>query len=96
MSDCSYVVEVLLQYHVGYEMIQHLFQESESDLPICQPNAVCNKVDLYETPWLERQCRCPNDRDCPTGMVANDGYTLVDKTRQLKLCEPVKKLPKCR
>lgn len=28
-------------------------------MPICAPNAVCSKIDLYETPWIERQCRCP-------------------------------------
>ncbi|KAG4067436.1 hypothetical protein HA402_009673 [Bradysia odoriphaga] len=32
---------------------------SENDLPVCAPNAVCSKIDLYETPWIERQCRCP-------------------------------------
>lgn len=37
----------------------HSFQTSENDLPICAPNAVCSKIDLYETPWIERQCRCP-------------------------------------
>lgn len=34
-------------------------QTSENDLPVCAPNAVCSKIDLYETPWIERQCRCP-------------------------------------
>lgn len=34
-------------------------QTSENDLPFCAPNAVCSKIDLYETPWIERQCRCP-------------------------------------
>lgn len=28
-------------------------------MPICAPNAICSKIDLYGTPWLERQCRCP-------------------------------------
>lgn len=28
-------------------------------MPVCAPNAVCSKIDLYETPWIERQCRCP-------------------------------------
>ena len=28
-------------------------------MPICAPNAVCSKIDLYESPWIERQCRCP-------------------------------------
>lgn len=35
-------------------------QTSEADLPICAARAVCSKIDLYETPWIERQCRCPD------------------------------------
>lgn len=35
------------------------FQSSEDDLPICGTNEVCSKIDLYGTPWIERQCRCP-------------------------------------
>lgn len=27
---------------------------------MCAPRAVCSKIDLYETPWIERQCRCPS------------------------------------
>ncbi|KAF5303766.1 hypothetical protein FQA39_LY09839 [Lamprigera yunnana] len=69
---------------------------SESHLPVCSTWAVCNRIDLYETPWLERKCRCPNDRPCPSNVTANDGYTLLDRHRQYKLCEPIKKLPKCR
>ncbi|XP_019891685.1 protein giant-lens isoform X1 [Musca domestica] len=42
--------DVRILYQVG---------NSEDDLPICAPNAVCSKIDLYETPWIERQCRCP-------------------------------------
>ncbi|XP_014293773.1 protein giant-lens [Halyomorpha halys] len=70
--------------------------ESEKELPECEPWSVCSKVDLYDTPWLERQCRCPNQRKCPGLVTANDGHTITDKTRQFKLCEPVKKLPRCR
>lgn len=33
---------------------------------------------------------------CPSNVGANDGYTIADKTRQYKLCEPVYKLPQCR
>ncbi|XP_077298937.1 protein argos [Arctopsyche grandis] len=70
---------------------------SEEDLPICSPHAVCNKIDLYDEnqPWIERQCRCPGHHVCK-GLATEDGHTLVDRTRQYKLCEPVKKLPKCR
>lgn len=28
-------------------------------MPICGANEVCSKIDLYGTPWIERQCRCP-------------------------------------
>ncbi|EEB16297.1 conserved hypothetical protein [Pediculus humanus corporis] len=71
-------------------------KNSEEDLPICSPWAVCSKVDLYQQPWIERQCRCPGSHSCPSGLSPHDGHTLTDKTRQFKLCEPVKKLPKCR
>ncbi|XP_036336696.1 protein giant-lens isoform X2 [Rhagoletis pomonella] len=45
----------------GAQDVRILYQvgDSEDDLPICAPNAVCSKIDLYETPWIERQCRCP-------------------------------------
>ncbi|KRT85807.1 hypothetical protein AMK59_1896 [Oryctes borbonicus] len=68
----------------------------EEDLPVCSPRAVCSKVDLYESPWLERQCRCPNKKICLGSLVSDDGFTIADKTRQYKMCESVKKLPKCR
>ncbi|XP_031335871.1 protein giant-lens [Photinus pyralis] len=69
---------------------------SESHLPVCSAWAICSRIDLYETPWLERTCRCPNDNQCPSSIISNDGYTLLDRHRQYKLCEPIKKLPKCR
>uniref|UniRef100_A0A8D8QZ25 Protein giant-lens n=2 Tax=Cacopsylla melanoneura TaxID=428564 RepID=A0A8D8QZ25_9HEMI len=68
---------------------------SESDLPLCTPNAVCSKLDLYQEPWLERQCRCPG-KPCSNSLSASDGHTVSDKTRHFKICEPVRKLPKCR
>ncbi|PSN44112.1 Giant-lens protein, partial [Blattella germanica] len=58
---------------------------SEDDLPECSPWAVCSKVDLYETPWVERQCRCPGRQSsCPSQLAATDGHTITDKTRQFK------------
>lgn len=65
-------------------------------MPICSPHSVCNKVDTYDSPWIERQCRCPGEQRCSMSLEANDGHTVTDKTRQFKTCEPVKKLPKCR
>lgn len=53
-------------------------------------------MDLYGSPWVERQCRCPDGRTCPSSLHGDDGHTIVDKTRQYKLCEPVKRLPICR
>ncbi|XP_012268766.2 protein giant-lens [Athalia rosae] len=71
--------------------------ESEQELPECSDRSeVCSKVDLYGVPWVERQCRCPGGRTCPSTLHADDGHTIVDKTRQYKLCEPVKRLPICR
>ncbi|XP_026464832.1 uncharacterized protein LOC113367439 [Ctenocephalides felis] len=77
-------------------------KRSEADLPECRARAVCNKVDLYDSgaPWVERQCRCVapdgGEAPCPSTANAEDGHTLVDKTRHYKLCEPIKRLPKCR
>ncbi|XP_034944032.1 protein giant-lens [Chelonus insularis] len=70
--------------------------ESEEELPECSHSEVCSKVDLYGAPWVERQCRCPEGHTCPKSLHADDGHTIVDKTRQYKLCEPVKRLPICR
>ncbi|GIY75350.1 protein giant-lens [Caerostris darwini] len=69
---------------------------SEPDLPECSEMVVCNILDTYSTPWIERQCRCPNKRVCSMSADSRDGYTIVDKNRQLKLCEPVNRLPTCR
>ena len=66
-------------------------------MPECSDRSeVCSKVDLYGSPWVERQCRCPDGRTCPSSLHGDDGHTIVDKTRQYKLCEPVKRLPICR
>ncbi|KAG7196952.1 hypothetical protein KM043_000219 [Ampulex compressa] len=71
--------------------------DSEEELPECSDRGeVCSKVDLYGVPWVERQCRCPNGRRCPSTLRADDGHTIADKTRQYKLCEPIKRLPICR
>ncbi|XP_044020003.1 protein giant-lens [Aphidius gifuensis] len=85
--------------HRKHEEPRVLYQigDSEEELPECSDKSeVCSKVDLYGTPWLERQCRCPGGKSCPSSLGSNDGYTIIDKTRQYKLCEPVKRLTTCR
>nr|pir giant lens protein precursor - fruit fly (Drosophila sp.) [Drosophila sp. (in: flies)]AAA28379.1 argos [Drosophila melanogaster]AAB25390.1 eye imaginal disc neuronal differentiation regulator [Drosophila sp. (in: flies)]CAA46279.1 giant lens protein [Drosophila melanogaster] len=52
--------DVRILYQVG---------DSEEDLPVCAPNAVCSKIDLYETPWIERQCRCPESNRMPNNVI---------------------------
>ncbi|KAI9586917.1 hypothetical protein GQX74_002764 [Glossina fuscipes] len=47
------------------ENILSIVNDSEGDLPVCAPYAVCSKIDLYETPWIERQCRCPYNNRSP-------------------------------
>lgn len=86
------------QGHQAHQRVRVLYQvgNSEAELPECAEGAVCSKLDVYEKPWLERQCRCPGQQACPAHLSPNDGHTIVDKTRQLKMCDPVKKLPKCR
>ncbi|OQR80362.1 protein giant-lens-like [Tropilaelaps mercedesae] len=75
---------------------------SESDLPECAPRQVCNRVDIYATPWVERQCRCPpgsgfnKQQLCPQTVDTEDGFSLSDRTRLFKTCEPVNVLPTCR
>ncbi|EDW73322.2 uncharacterized protein Dwil_GK17485, partial [Drosophila willistoni] len=55
----------------GQKDLRILYQvgDSEDDLPICAPNAVCSKIDLYETPWIERQCRCPESNRMPNNVI---------------------------
>nr|XP_053655596.1 protein giant-lens-like [Cherax quadricarinatus] len=71
-------------------------QVSESDIPVCSSWSVCNKVDTYGSPRIERQCRCTKPRVCSTSLSPSDGFTLTDKNRQYKVCEPVSNLPRCR
>lgn len=40
-------------------------------MPVCAPNAVCSKIDLYETPWIERQCRCPESNRMPNNVIVH-------------------------
>ncbi|XP_045126818.1 protein giant-lens-like [Portunus trituberculatus] len=69
---------------------------TEESLPQCSPREVCNKVDTYGEPRVERQCRCGGGAACHTSLDEGDGHTVLDKTRQYKVCEPVDELPRCR
>ncbi|XP_032671592.1 protein giant-lens [Odontomachus brunneus] len=87
------------KHRLTHEEPRVLYQvgDSEKELPECADQSeVCSKVDLYGAPWVERQCRCPNGRACPSSLYGDDGHTIVDKTRRYKLCEPAKRLPICR
>ena len=59
---------------------------SEEELPECESWSVCNKIDTYSSPWLEKQCRCVGTKACSTSLDPNDGNTLGDKSRQFKVC----------
>ena len=59
-------------------------QKSEATLPDCGMFSVCNKVDIYEKPWVEKQCRCPHS-ECSMSLSSNDGHTITEKTRQYKV-----------
>jgi len=62
---------------------------------VCSPFSVCGKLDTYGTPWMERQCRCPSSQ-CSTSPFIRDGHSVHDRTKQYKICEPVKKLKRCK
>lgn len=79
-------------------------------MPVCGANQVCNKVDTYSSPWIEKQCRCATATSCSESLQVDEN-TIREKTRQykvthcpkhltltkhLQLCEPVKDLPTCR
>lgn len=70
---------------------------SDAELPTCSPNAVCNKVDTYGRPWLEKQCQCGKGfNPCSESTHHRDGFTFMHGSRQYKTCEPVKQYKKCR
>lgn len=47
---------------------------------------MCNKVDTYSTPWVEKQCRCGADtKPCSESLSAEDGHSIVEKAKQYKV-----------
>ena len=71
-------------YFIQREAVNNL-QGREEDLPECASHSVCNKVDTYDNPWIERQCRCPGNQRCSMSLESTDGHTITDKTRQFKV-----------
>lgn len=71
------------------------FQTSDEELPVCSPNSVCNKIDTYATPYVDKLCRCPGSSassssgrrstTCSTSTHARDGHTISDRTKQFKV-----------
>ena len=69
------------------------FQTSDEELPVCSPNSVCNKIDTYATPYVDKLCRCPasssssgrRSTTCSTSTHARDGHTISDRTKQFKV-----------
>lgn len=78
--------------------IKVFYQSGSSDdsLPVCSPNSVCNKLDTYGSPWVEKQCRCPGKNPCSASTHVRDGHTITDRNRQYKICEPVRTLKRCK
>ncbi|XP_054710976.1 protein giant-lens-like [Uloborus diversus] len=75
--------------------ILYLPGSGEREMPQCDKWSVCNRVDTYSNPWVERLCTCRNGQQCSTSLQADDGHTVVDRTRQYKVCESVDELPTC-
>ena len=78
--DLEYMMYAPLTSYLSF-----LLQSSDADLPVCSPNSVCNKIDTYGTPWVEKQCRCPSGHQCSTSTHPKDGRTVVDRTRLYKV-----------
>lgn len=59
---------------------------NETTLPECGTLSVCSKIDTYDKPWIEKQCRCPEHTgECSSSTLSNDGHTITDKTRHYKV-----------
>lgn len=59
---------------------------NETSLPECEHHSVCNKVDVYDKPWIEKQCKCPQHTPaCSISTHSNDGHTISDKTKLYKV-----------
>ncbi|GAB6018978.1 hypothetical protein CHUAL_000617 [Chamberlinius hualienensis] len=82
--------------HVPAYRVFYARGSTEEDLPLCTKNSVCNKIDIYDSPWIERQCRCPDQQTCSMALNAADGRSVTDKARIFKMCEPIASLPKCK
>ena len=78
--------EILPEYWGRILKLAFTFQSTEESLPICSPNSVCNKIDTYGSPWVEKQCKCPGENyQCSSSLHTRDGHTIVDRNRQYKV-----------
>lgn len=50
-------------------------------MPICGTNEVCSKIDLYGTPWIERQCRCAQPKHYHNFDDAEKNHVLNTRNR---------------
>ncbi|GIY66081.1 protein giant-lens [Caerostris darwini] len=92
------IVKVTDKFSKSSSFLKILYPQGmgESEIPQCDQWSVCNRLDTYSRPWVERLCTCRNGQTCSTSLRPDDGHTLVDKARQYKVCESVDHLPTCR
>lgn len=58
---------------------------SDTQLAVCVPRQACNKIDTYASPWIEKQCRCPDATNPCSESLTVDNNTVVDRNRQYKV-----------
>lgn len=68
---------------------QHRFQDNEA-VEVVKMTKIRHHNNGHQTHYA------PSNGHCSNAMATNDGYTIADKTRLYKMCEPVQKLPLCR
>ncbi|KAG8197673.1 hypothetical protein JTE90_001598 [Oedothorax gibbosus] len=97
MANVNNSVKVEEKMSKSASMLKVLYPLGQSeDLPECDRWSVCSRVDTYSRPWVEKLCACKDGRTCSTSLHANDGHTVMDRTRQYKVCESADHLPTCR
>jgi hypothetical protein len=88
LPDCSLGCVICSLVFIRFS--SHDFQMNETTLPECEHSTVCNKIDVYDKPWIEKQCKCPTHTPaCSSSTISNDGHTISDKTRLYKVLSSV-------